>query len=155
MIIKSAIAAGLLLAASLAHAQQAAYGPGVSLEQAKKAAAAAAAEARKNGFKMALVVVDTHGFTVYMEVLDDTQTASGNLAIQKARTAAMMRRPSKALEDGVAGGRNALLSLPDLLMVEGGEPLIVGGKVIGAIGVSGASSAQDGQVARAGADALK
>lgn len=66
----------------------------------------------------------------------------------------MFRRPSKALEDGVVGGRNALLSIPDIITIEGGEPLIVGGKVVGAVGVSGGSSAQDGQVARAGAETM-
>lgn len=145
----------LLLSASLASAQQPSYGAAVNLETAKKVAAASAAEAKKNNFKMAIAVVDNHGLTIYFEMQDDTQTGSANIAIQKARTAAMFRRPTKALEDGVAGGRNALLSLPDMIMLEGGEPLILDGKVIGAIGVSGGSAAQDGQVARAGAQTIK
>lgn len=155
MSLRSIAAAVLLLTASVSHAQLASYGPAIGLDAAKKAAAAAMAEARKSNFKMAVAVVDTHGFPVYFELMDDTQSASGNLAIQKARTAAMLRRPTKALEEGVNGGRQALLSVPDAIMLEGGEPLIVAGKVVGAIGASGGSSAQDGQVARAGVDALK
>ncbi|WP_374363184.1 heme-binding protein [Pseudoduganella danionis] len=125
------------------------------LELAKKTAAAAVAEARKLKLNVAVAVVDTHGTPVYLEVLDDSMTASPNFAFQKARTAAMMRRPSKALEDGIAGGRNALLSLPDLLMIEGGEPILLYGKLVGAIGVSGGASAQDGQIARAGVEASR
>jgi uncharacterized protein GlcG (DUF336 family) len=155
MSIKCIAAAGLMLLVGASHAQLASYGPAVNLDAAKKAAAAAVAEARKSNFKMAVAVVDTHGFPVYFELMDDTQSASGNLAIQKARTAAMFRRPTKALEEGVNGGRQSLLSVPDAILLEGGEPLIVAGKVIGAIGASGGSSVQDGQVARAGVDALK
>ncbi len=149
------IAAFLFLNLGFVHAQQASYGNAINLETAKKVAAAAAVEAKKSNFKMAIAVVDNHGFQIYFEVFDDTQTASTSIAIQKARTAAMLRRPTKALEDGVAGGRNALLTIPDAIMIEGGEPLVIDGKVIGAIGVSGGSSAQDGQVARAGAQILK
>ncbi len=145
----------LALIAMPALAQQPSYGAPIALELAKKAAAGAVAEARKIKLSVAIAVVDTHGTPVYLEVLDDTMTASPNFAFQKARTAAMMRRPSKALEDGVAGGRNALLSLPDLLLIEGGEPILLNGKLVGAIGVSGGSSAQDGQIARAGVDATK
>lgn len=144
-----------LLLAWPASAQQPSYGAPIALEQAKKAAAGAVAEARKLKLSVAVAVVDTHGTPVYLEVLDDTMTASPNLALQKARTAAMMRRPSKALEDGIAGGRNALLSLPDLLMIEGGEPILLNGKLVGAIGVSGGASTQDGQIARAGVEASR
>lgn len=144
-----------LLLALPASAQQPSYGAPIALEQAKKAAAGAVAEARKLKLSVAVAVVDTHGTPVYLEVLDDTMTASPNLALQKARTAAMMRRPSKALEDGIAGGRNALLSLPDLLMIEGGEPILLNGKLVGAIGVSGGASTQDGQIARAGVEASR
>lgn len=155
MNIKIIATACLLMSLGCAHAQQASYGNAINLDTAKKVAAAAALEARKSNFKMAIAIVDNHGFQIYFEVLDDTQTASTNIAIQKARTAAMLRRPTKALEDGVAGGRNALMSIPDTIMIEGGEPLVLDGKVIGAIGVSGGSSAQDGQVARAGAQVIK
>ncbi|MBV6321509.1 GlcG/HbpS family heme-binding protein [Duganella violaceipulchra] len=143
------------LLAQPALAQQASYGAPIALELAKRAAAGAVAEARRLKLSVAVAVVDTHGTPVYLEVLDDTMTASPNFALQKARTAATMRRPSKALEDGVAAGRNALLSLPDLLMIEGGEPILVNGKVVGAIGVSGGASSQDGQIARAGVEASK
>ncbi len=136
-------------------AQQPSYGAPIALEQAKKAAAGAIAEARKLKLNVAVAVVDTHGTPVYLEVLDDTMTASPNFAFQKARTAATLRRSSKALEDGIAGGRNALLSLPDLLMIEGGEPILLNGKLVGAIGVSGGASAQDGQIARAGVEASR
>jgi glc operon protein GlcG len=81
------------------------YGPGISLEQAKKVATAAAAEADRNNWKVAIAVVDTHGFLKYYEMMDDTQTASATIAVEKARTAAMFRRPTKMLEDAIAGGR--------------------------------------------------
>lgn len=148
-------AALLMLLSGAAQAQQPSYGAPISLELAKRVAASAAAEAKRQKLSVAVSIVDTHGTPVYLEVFDDTMTASPNLALQKARTAAMMRRPTKALEDGVAAGRNALLSLPDLLMIEGGEPILVSGKLVGAIGVSGGASAQDGQVARAGAEVSK
>jgi len=146
---------GLMSQGVHAQAQQPSYGAPIPLELAKRAAAGAVAEAKRMKLSVAIAVVDTHGTPVYLEVLDDTMTASPNFAFQKARTAAMMRRPSKALEDGVAGGRNALLSLPDLLMLEGGEPILVNGKLVGAIGVSGGASGQDGQIARAGVEASK
>lgn len=88
-------------------------------------------------------------------MLDDTQTASANIALEKARTSAMFRRPTKALEDAIAGGRVAVLGLPGATPIEGGLPIVVGGKIVGAIGVSGVTSQQDGQVAKAGLDALK
>lgn len=138
-----------------AFAQGPSYGPSVNLETAKKIAAGAEAEIKKNGWQMAIAVVDTHGFLVYFQLGDDTQSASGNVALQKARTAAMWRRPSKAMEDGVAGGRNSLISLPDVILIEGGVPIVVAGKIIGAVGVSGGSSAQDAQAARAGLETLK
>ncbi|MES2047939.1 MAG: heme-binding protein [Pseudomonadota bacterium] len=154
-VFRTTITAALLFMTSLALAQQPGYGTAVNLETAKKVAAGAALEAKKNNFKMAIAIVDNHGFPVYFEMLDDTQTGSANVAIQKARTAAMFRRPTKALEDGVAGGRNALLTIPDVVLLEGGEILVIDGKVVGAIGVSGGSTTQDGQVARAGAAVIK
>ncbi|MES2148336.1 MAG: heme-binding protein [Pseudomonadota bacterium] len=148
----------LLLLGVLAQpvfAQQPGYGAPVTLDLAKRAAAGAVAEAKCLKLSVAVAVVDTHGTPVYLEVLDDTMTASPNFALQKARTAATLRRPSKALEDGIAGGRKALLSLPDLLMIEGGEPILLNGKLVGAIGVSGGASSQDGQIALAGVEASK
>jgi uncharacterized protein GlcG (DUF336 family) len=132
----------------------AAYGPAISLEQAKKIGAAAAAEATRNGWKVAIAIVDPHGLLKYYEMMDDTQTASAAVSIEKARTAAMFRRPTKMLEDAVSGGRHVLLSMPGATPIEGGLPIVVDGKVIGGIGISGLTSAQDGQVAQAGLDTL-
>lgn len=146
----------ITLCASGAMAQQRPpYGTAINLESAKKIAAASAAEAKKNSWNVAIAVVDNHGMLVYYEMLDDTQTASANIALEKARTSAMFRRPTKALEDAIAGGRVAVLGLPGATPIEGGLPIVVGGKIVGAIGVSGVTSQQDGQVAKAGLDALK
>ncbi len=151
------IACALTLALSISTAtaqQRPPYGQAINLETAKKVGAAAAAEAKKNSWNVAIAIVDNHGFLVYYEMADDTQTASANVAIEKARTSAMYRRTSKELEDNIAAGRVAVLGLPGSTPIEGGLPLVVGGKMIGAIGVSGVSSAQDGMVAKAGLEAL-
>lgn len=132
-----------------------AYGPQITLEQAKKLATAAAAEAARNSWRVAIAIVDTHGFPKYFEMMDDTQTASANVALEKARTAAMFRRSTKMFEEAIAGGRTALLGMQGALPIEGGLPIVISGKVIGGIGISGLTSAQDGQVAQAGLDALK
>jgi glc operon protein GlcG len=132
-----------------------AYGPAVTLDQAKKLAAAAAAEANKNNWRVAVAIVDTHGFLKYYEMMDDTQTGSAAVSVEKARTAAMFRRPTKMLEDSITGGRTAALGLKGALPIEGGLPIVVSGKVIGAIGVSGLTSPQDGQVAQAALDAFE
>ena len=126
----------------------------VSLEDAKKAAAAAAVEARKNKWNMAIAVVDDGGNLVYFERIDETQIGSADIAIGKARTAVMFKRPTKALEDALNAGQPAILSFPNTIPRDGGLPLHADGKVIGGIGVSGAKSAEDAQVAKAGADAL-
>jgi uncharacterized protein GlcG (DUF336 family) len=133
------------------------YGANVSLENAKKVAAPALAEAEKNHWNMAVSIVDTAGNLVYYEKMDNTQIGSANLAIEKARTAVMFKRPTKAFQDTLAGGGDGLrvLSLKGVTAVEGGIPLVMDGKIVGAIGVSGATSAQDGQCAKAGADVLK
>jgi uncharacterized protein GlcG (DUF336 family) len=131
------------------------YGLPVSLDVAKKIAAGAVVEANKNNWRVAIAIVDTHGFLKYYEMMDDTQTASANVAIEKARTAAMFRRPTKMFEDAIAGGRNALLGMNGAIPIEGGLPIVANGKVIGAVGVSGLTSPQDAQVAQAGLDALK
>ena len=146
----------LSLAALSASAQQRPpYGAGIHLETAKKVGAAAVAEARKNSWNLAVAIVDNHGMLVYYEMLDDTQTASATIALEKARTSATYRRTTKELEDGIAGGRVAILGLPGATPIEGGLPIVVGGKMIGAVGVSGVTSQQDGVVAKAGVDALK
>ena len=133
------------------------YGAPISLENAKKAAAAAVAEASKNHWTMAVAVTDIGGDLVYFEKMDGTQTGSVQVAIGKARTAALFKRPSKAFQDIVAGGGNGLriLALEGAVPIEGGVPLVMDGQIVGAIGLSGATSDQDGQCARAGADAVK
>lgn len=141
--------------AALAAAQdRPPYGAPIGIEQAKKMAAAALGEAQKNKWRVAIAIVDNHGFPVYFEKMDDTQTGSVQVALDKAKTAAMFRRPSKAFEDGIAKGRTALLTLAPSPL-EGGIPIMVGGRVIGGIGVSGVNSDQDAQVAQAGLNALK
>jgi glc operon protein GlcG len=142
-------------AAVAASQERPPYGPEVTLEQAKKIAAGAAAESQKNGWRMAIAVVDNHGFLVYFERMPDTQTASGQIALDKAQAAATFRRPTKAFEDGIAKGRTALLGLRGATPIEGGLPITVGGKVIGGIGVSGANSDQDAAAAMAGLKLLQ
>ena len=133
------------------------YGASISLENAKKAAAPALAEAEKNHWNMAVAIVDPSGNLVYYEKMDNTQLGSANVAIDKARSAALFKRPTKALQDALAAGGDGLriLRVQGAVPVEGGIPLIMDGKIVGAIGVSGATSAQDAQCAKAGADALK
>ena len=127
------------------------------LTQAKKAMTAAEAEAKKNNWPVAIAILDTTGSLVMLQKLDNTQTGSVEIAINKARTALDFRRPSKALQDVVAGGGAGLrlLSARNILTLEGGVPVIVDGKVVGAVGVSGVTSEQDAQVAMAGAAAAK
>jgi uncharacterized protein GlcG (DUF336 family) len=134
-----------------------AYGTSINVETAKKVAAPALAEARKNQWAMAVAIVDTAGDLVYFEKMDDTQVGSVDVAIAKARSAARFKRPTKAFQDALAAGGEGLriLALNGAIPVDGGVPLVVGGKVVGAIGMSGGTSAQDGQAAAAGAAALK
>ena len=139
-----------LFALGAAAQERPPYGPGITLDMAKKISAGAVAESAKNGWRMAIAIVDNHGFLVFYEMMDDTQTASSQIAIDKARTAAMFRRPSKAFEDGIAKGRVAILGLTGATPIEGGVPIMAGGKVIGGIGVSGANSDQDAAAAMAG-----
>jgi glc operon protein GlcG len=126
----------------------------LTLEGAKKIAAAAEAEARKNSWNVVIAVVDDGGHLVYLQRIDGTQTGSIEVAIQKARTAQAFKRPTKVFEDAIAGGRNALIALHGALPLEGGLPIMVGGQLVGAIGVSGVKSTEDGQIAKAGADSL-
>jgi glc operon protein GlcG len=149
-----AILSALLLLLCLPAFSQLATKKVITLELAKKLAAAAEAEARKNNWTVVVSVVDDGANLVYLERMDNTQIGSIEVSIQKARTAISFKRPSKAFEDMVAGGRNAILGLPGAVPVEGGIPLIVDGQLVGAIGVSGATSQQDGVVAKAGADAM-
>ena len=133
------------------------YGAPITLEQARKVVAAAEAEARRNGWNVVIAVVDGAGHLVLLERLDNTQVGSVEVARGKAWTSAAFRRPTKAFEDMVAGGGSGLrvLTLPGVVAAEGGLPILVDGKLIGAIGVSGGTSQQDGQIAAAGAAALK
>ncbi len=149
-----------LLAVSPVAAQQAAppkYGPEINLAQATKAMDAAEAEARKNGWAMAIAVVGPTGELVLFRKLDDTQHASPLVAQHKAMSAAIYRRPSKAFEDRVAAGGVGVtvMSLAGAIASEGDVPIIIDGKIIGAIGASGGTPQQDGVVASAGAAAVK
>lgn len=137
-----------------AHAQMPnPYGP-INVDIARKVADAAIAEGKKNGWNVAAAVVDGDGELVFFERLDNTQSASIVIAQEKARTAAKFKRPSKAMEDALAGGRWAVLGIPGVTPVEGGIPLVIDGKIVGALGVSGATSPQDGVCAQAGVDTL-
>ena len=127
----------------------------LTLEAAKLMAAAAQAEAKKNSWNMVICVVDDGGYLIYLERMDGTQLGSVQVAQDKARTAVLFKRPSKALEEAVAGGRTVVMKLAGATPVEGGIPVMVETQLIGAIGVSGATSPQDGQVAAAGVAALE
>lgn len=133
------------------------YGAPISLETAKKAAGGAIAEAQKNKWRMAVAIVDTGGQLVYFEKMQDTQTGSVDLAIEKAKTAALFRRSTKLFQDAVAGGGEGLrlLRLTGAIPIDGGIPIIENGKLVGAVGISGGSGDQDGQTALAGAAAVK
>jgi len=156
---KAVIAATLVVCALTVSAQMLPnpYGPPISVDNAKKFATAALAEARKNNWKMAVAVVDPNGDLVYYEKMDDTQLASAQVSIAKARSSARFKRPTKAFQDAVAGGGIGLrmLAVEGAVPLEGGVPLIVDGKIIGAIGVSGGTSDQDGVCANAAAGILK
>jgi glc operon protein GlcG len=131
------------------------YGAPISLEDAKKAAAGAEAEMNKNNWNMVIAIVGPSGDLVYMQKADLAAVGSVTVAQEKAKTAATFRAPSKAFMDRLASGETYLLRLPGVTPVAGGIPIVIGGKVIGAIGISGASALQDHQVAQAGVDALK
>ena len=145
----------VLALAGAASAADLAVKKTLTLSAAKQIAAAAEAEAVQNKWNVVIAVVDDGGHLLYLQRMDETQIGSVEVAQQKARTAIYFKRPSKALEDAVAGGRMAVLRLPGALPVEGGVPLTADGRIIGAIGVSGVTSQQDGQIAAAGAAALK
>jgi glc operon protein GlcG len=133
------------------------YGPSISLETAKKVAAPALAEARRNNWTMAVAIVDPAGDLVYFEKMDATQVGSVLVAQAKARSAARFKRPTKAFQDAVAAGGEGLrvLGLDGAMPVEGGIPLVIRGQIVGAIGLSGGTSQQDSQCATAGVDALE
>jgi glc operon protein GlcG len=138
-----------------APASPPAYGAPITLEQAKAAVAAAEAEATKNGWNMVLAVVGPYGNLIYFQKADLASNASIDIAQDKARTAALFRVPSKAYMDRLAKGETYVTSLRGVTPVAGGVPIVVSGKVIGAIGASGGSADQDHSTASAGAAAVK
>ncbi len=138
----------LLIGGLLANAQLATK-KSLTLDAARKLADAARAEATANKWTMVIAIVDDGANLVYLERADGTQIGSVEVATDKARSAVKFKRPTKAFEDMLAGGRQAILKLPGALPVEGGVPLMIDGVVLGAIGLSGGTSAQDGQVAAA------
>ena len=127
----------------------------ITLDDAKKALAAAEAEAKKNNWNVAIAILDAGGHLIAFQKMDDTQIGSVNISIGKARTAVNFKRPTKAMEDIVAGGRIAFVAVEGITPVQGGLPVTVDGKVIGSVGVSGVQSSQDEQVAQAAVNVLQ
>jgi glc operon protein GlcG len=127
----------------------------LALEDARRIAAAAVAEAGRNRWTMAVALVDDGGHLICFDRIDGTQVGSVEVAIGKARTAVFFKRPTKALEDAVAKGKFGFMNFPHAIPMEGGVPIYSDGNVIGGIGVSGATSSEDAQVAEAGINALK
>jgi uncharacterized protein GlcG (DUF336 family) len=159
--VSAALALGVaaLAPGGAAFAQSAAptdYGPPISNEQAKAVAAAAFAEAKKNNWRMAFAILGPAGELVYFEKMDGAQVASTDLSLGKARTAVLFRRPSKAFADQYAAGNTSFMTFPEKpIASEGGVLIVVGGKIVGAIGASGGTGQQDGLAAAAGAAAAK
>ncbi|HEX4409579.1 MAG TPA: heme-binding protein [Xanthobacteraceae bacterium] len=154
-----ALGAGTALAqqpAPAAAPQMPAYGPVITLDQAKRVMAAAELEAAKNLWQVAITILDSGGNMVMFHKVDNAQLSASTVSEGKARTALDFKRPSKALDDAIAAGGAGvrLLALKNITPIEGGFPLMVDGKIAGAIGVSGALSSQDAQVAAAGVAAL-
>lgn len=154
-LVSIALAAGFVATTALAQTGPAPYGAPITLEQAKKAMVAAEAEARKNNWPVVISIVDGGGHLVMLQRME-AQTGSIEIATGKATTSASLRRPTKALEDGLAAGGAGLriLSVRSVTALQGGVPIVVDGKIIGAIGVSGVTAAQDEVVAMAGAAAV-
>lgn len=145
------------LVASSAYAQSSPpYGAAIGLDDAKRVALPALAEAGRNGWNVAVAIVDISGNLVYYEKLDGTSLGAVAVSIGKARSAALFRRPTKAFQDALAAGGEGLriLKLEGAVPIEGGVPIIIDGKIVGAIGVSGVTSQQDGVVAAAGTNAV-
>ena len=157
--LKTAAVAVLVIGATTVSAQQMAapYGAPISGDRAKQIATAALAEARKNNWRMAAAIVDPSGELVYFEKVDGTQIASNDIAIDKARSAVRYKRPTKAFQDALAKGgiENRYLSLRGVVAAEGGIPIVIGGNIVGAIGVSGGTGMQDEQCAEAGVATAK
>lgn len=141
----------LTLSATLVAAQQRPdYGTPVTIDQAKKIAAGVVAECLSNKWNVAVAIADTHGSLVYFERIENTQSASMDIAIMKAKAAATYRRPTRAFLDAINKGGPAIMTLPGIVASPGGVPIMAGGKVIGAVGVSGVTGDQDEQCAKAG-----
>ncbi len=149
------IAVGGLLLIGAAIAQDLTVKKSLNLAVAKKIAAAAEAEARKNNWNVVITVLDDGANIIYLQRMDGTQIGSVDVAIAKAASAVKFKRLTKVFEEAVKGGRNAILKLPGALPVEGGEPIMFDGVLIGAVGVSGVQSNEDGIVARAGVAVVK
>lgn len=153
-----AIGTALVLTAATAGAQgPPPYGPGITLDQAKKAMAGAEAEAKKNNWPVVITILDSGGNLVMTQRLDGAQFGSVEVAREKAYSAVAFRRPTKVFEDAVAqGGANLrILRLSGAMPLDGGLPIVIDGKIAGGIGVSGVTGAQDAQIGKAGVDALK
>jgi len=131
------------------------YGAPITLDQAKAAAAAAEAEMKQNGWNQVIAIVGTMGETIYLQKADLAPNGSIAVAQEKARTSALFRVPTKLFHDRLAGGETVVLGIPGVTPLAGAISIMVGGKVIGAIGISGATAAQDHQIATAGAAAVK
>ena len=131
------------------------YGININLATAKNIALAAAKEAKGIKIYVVIAIVDAGGHLIYLERFDRAQFGSIDVAVHKARCSVAYKRPTKAFEDAVSSGKINLLNLDDICAVEGGLPIIQGGKIIGAIGVSGGTTQEDGQIATAGIRALK
>lgn len=144
------LAAAAFACAASAQDRRPDYGPTVTVTQAKKVAAGVLAECAKNSWNVAVAVVDNHGFLVYFERMENTQTASMDIAIGKARAAATYRRPTRAFTDAINKGSPATATLPGVFASPGGLPLMADGKVIGGVGVSGVTGDQDEQCSKAG-----
>lgn len=130
------------------------YGSNISLAAARKVAAAAARAATRMHIQVVIAVVDTGGHLLYLERFDMAQFGSVDVAIHKARCSVAFKRPTQVFEDGIANGRTVLLTLDGVIALEGGVPIMKDGRIIGGIGVSGATSQQDGQAAMAGAGVM-
>jgi glc operon protein GlcG len=149
-----ALAAAALLGAPMLASAQLVDKKALTLEAAKRVAAAAEAEAKKINVAEVIAIVDDGGHLIYLQRMDEGQIGSVRIAIEKARSAVNFKRPTKVWSDQLAAGRQAVLGVHGAVPLEGGIPLMAGGKIIGAIGVSGGASPQDEQVAKAGADIL-
>ena len=149
-----AMAMAAIVFAGASWAAQLATKKALTLEITKQIAVAAESHATKNNWNVVIAIVDDGGHLLYLQRMDGAQTGSVEVAIKKAQTATSFKRPSKVFGAGLAGGRTALVALPGALPFEGGVPITADGQVLGAIGVSGVTAAQDGMIAQAGVDAL-